>query len=57
MLFVAALCFRLATEGDEDQCQEHLLEAEEALVRSDPQFSGLLQELRAQLLQDGHSGA
>lgn len=47
---------RLAPEGDEDKRQEHLVEAEEALVRLDPQLAGLLQELRAQLLQDGNSG-
>lgn len=47
---------RLAPKGDEDECKEHLAEAEEALVRFDPQLSGLLQELREELLQDGNSG-
>lgn len=48
--------FRLAPEGDEDERQEHLAEAEEALVCFDPQFPGLLQELGEKLLQDGNSG-
>lgn len=47
---------RLAPKGDEDKRQEHLVEAEEALVCPDAQLAGLLQELGAQLVQDGNSG-
>lgn len=47
---------RLAPKGDEDKRQEHLAEVEEALVRPNAQLTGLLQELRTQLLQDGDSG-
>lgn len=46
----------MAPKRDEDKCQEHLAQAEEALVCPDPQLPGLLQELGAQLHQDGNSG-
>lgn len=36
LFFTAPLLFRLAAERGEDQREEHLPEAEEALVRADP---------------------
>lgn len=51
-----ALVTRLVAQRDEEQ-QQSLAEAEEALVPAYPQFLGLLQELRAERPEAGDAGA
>lgn len=55
-LETCVLSARLAAQGDEEQ-QQDVAEAQEALVPAYPQFPGLLQELGAQCPQAGHAGA
>lgn len=44
----------MAAQGSEEQSEDVLTEAEEALVRPDPQFPGLLQELGEERPETGH---